>query len=85
MDAELTKCGTVTGGQRCFLPCGLALLVRSAFGAFEEEIDEHLGRSCPRPRDLPVPKIVDFDDAAGTFSYDEGYRHKRPDWTREPA
>jgi NADH-quinone oxidoreductase subunit F len=85
VDAVLAKCGTVTGGQRCFLPSGLALLVRSAFGAFEEEIDEHLGRSCPRPRDLPVPKIVDFDDAAGTFSYDEGYRRKRPDWTREPA
>jgi hypothetical protein len=85
VDAVLAKCGTVTGGQRCFLPSGQALLVRSAFTAFESEIDEHLGRPCPRPRDLPVPKIVDFDEASGTFRYDEGYRRKRPDWTMAPA
>lgn len=81
VDVVLARCGTVSGGGRCFLPSGAALLVGSAFAAFEEEIDEHLGRSCPRPRDLPVPKIVDFDEATGTFAYDERYRLKRPDWT----
>jgi len=32
-------------------------------------------------RDLPDPKIVDFDEEAGDFLVDERYRHKRPDWT----
>jgi hypothetical protein len=55
---------------------------------FAPEFAEHFGRGCPRPRDIPVPKIVDFDDAAGDFVLDEGYRRKRPDWTydeTEPA
>lgn len=79
VDAVLARCDAAPGGSRCFLPRGMALLVRGALTAFESEIDEHLGRRCPRPRDLPVPKIVDFDGVE--FSYDEHHRHKRADWT----
>jgi hypothetical protein len=28
-----------------------------------------------------VPRIVDFDDRASDFVYDERYRLKQPDWT----
>jgi NADH:ubiquinone oxidoreductase subunit F (NADH-binding) len=75
------KCGTVTGGRRCALPLGAEALVGSALEAFGDEFTAHLGRPCPLPRDLPVPKIVDFDEATGRFSYDERYRLKRLDWT----
>jgi NADH:ubiquinone oxidoreductase subunit F (NADH-binding) len=79
------KCGTVTGGSRCALPLGAEALVSSALEAFEDEFTAHVGRSCPLPRDLPVPKITDFDDATGRFDYDERYRLKRPDWTYAAA
>ncbi|HYS41971.1 MAG TPA: SLBB domain-containing protein [Pseudonocardiaceae bacterium] len=45
-------------------------LVRGAIDTFADEFDAHIGRPCPRPRDLPVPKLVDFDELAMRFSYD---------------
>lgn len=81
METALARCLAVTGGQRCALPTGESLLVRSSIRAFEGEFREHLGRSCPRPRELPLPKLVDFDEEGGRFIYDERYRLKRPDWT----
>jgi NADH:ubiquinone oxidoreductase subunit F (NADH-binding) len=79
LETMLARCATVTGGQRCALPTGAAALVRSAVAAFGPEFEAHLGRPCPRPRELPVPKFVDHQD--GRFRYDERYQLKRPDWT----
>ena len=81
VETALARCLTVTGGQRCALPTGESLLVQSAIQAFGGEFREHLGRPCPRPRDLPLPKLVDFDEEAGRFVYDDRYRLKQPDWT----
>jgi NADH:ubiquinone oxidoreductase subunit F (NADH-binding) len=81
VDTLLSKCGSVTGGQRCFLPTGTSLLVRGALTSFADEFAAHLGRPCPLPRDLPVPKLVDFDEQAWRFRYDERYRLKRADWS----
>ena len=75
------RCGTVTGGQRCALPTGDALLVRSALASFADEIEAHLGRACPLPRELLTPKITDYDETSRRFAYDERYQLKRPDWT----
>ena len=49
-----------------------------------KEFAEHFGRPCPRPREIPVPKIVDIDEH-GAFVYDERYHLKQPDWTYAPA
>jgi NADH-quinone oxidoreductase subunit F len=81
VESALARCLTVTGGGRCALPTGESLLVQSAIHTFEVEFEEHLGRSCPRPRDLPLPKLLDFDEEGGRFIYDERYQLKRPDWT----
>jgi len=83
LDVEtiLARCMTVTDAQRCALPTGETLLVQSAIQTFGREFVEHFGRGCPRPRDIPVPKMVDFDERAGGFVYDERYRLKQPDWT----
>ncbi len=48
---------------------------------FGSEFAEHFGRGCPLPRELPIPKLVDFDEQQGHFVYDQRYRLKRPDWT----
>lgn len=83
VEVILARALTVTDAQRCALPTGETLLAQSAVQVFGEEFAEHLGRPCPRPREIPVPKMTDFDEAEGRFRYDERYRLKRPDWTYE--
>lgn len=74
----------VTDGNRCYLAVEEQVMVSSILRAFPEEFAEHidLGR-CPRPRRLPIPKILDLVD--GVATYDESYWNKRPDWTYDPA
>ena len=83
LDVEtiLARAMTVTDAQRCALPTGETLIAQSAVQVFGPEFVEHFGRSCPRPRELPLPKIVEFDEAAGEFRLDERYHLKLPDWT----
>ena len=58
-------------------------MVTSILRAFPEEFAEHLelGR-CPRPRRLPIPKLIDLAD--GRAVYDDSFWRKRPDWTYAP-
>ena len=53
----------VTDGNRCYLAVEEQVMVSSVLQAFPEEFAEHidLGR-CPRPRRLPIPKLVDLVD-----------------------
>jgi NADH-quinone oxidoreductase subunit F len=81
LTTALGRTNTVTDGQRCALPTGEVALVRSCFQFFEDEIRAHLGEKCPTPRELSFPKLVDYDEREGRFTYDERYRDKRPDWT----
>jgi NADH-quinone oxidoreductase subunit F len=81
VETILARALTVTDAQRCALPTGETLIAQSAIQVFGSEFAEHFGRPCPRPRDLPVPKIVDFDERAGRFHLDERYHLKQPDWT----
>lgn len=73
----------VTDGNRCFLAVEEQQMVSSVLRAFPEEFAEHaeLGR-CPRPRTIPMPKIVDL--GGGRVTYDESFWRKRPDWTYDP-
>src|ERR671924_1596942 len=81
VETILARAMTVTDAQRCALPTGETLLAQSAVHQFGAEIAEHFEGSCPRPRDVPVPKIVDLDETGRAFVLDERYRLKRPDWT----
>lgn len=74
----------VTDARRCALPVGMAEIAQSVLRSFAEEIRAHLGSACPLPRDLPVPKVVDFDPQMHRFAFDERYALKRPDWTYAP-
>ena len=72
----------VTDGSRCYLATEEQAVVSSILRAFPDEITEHIesGR-CPRPRPLPLPKLVELGD--GEVRYDESFWRKRPDWTYE--
>ncbi|MEJ7801037.1 MAG: NADH-ubiquinone oxidoreductase-F iron-sulfur binding region domain-containing protein [Ilumatobacter sp.] len=73
----------VTDGSRCYLAMEERALVGSVLQAFPEEFVEHIEHQrCPRPRTLPIPKLVDLD--AGRAVYDESFWRKRPDWTYDP-
>ncbi len=81
IDAWLDR---VTDGSRCFLAAEERILVSSILRGFPDEFAEHIetGR-CPRPRQLPLPKLVDL--AGGVAVYDESFWRKRPDWTYDPV
>ena len=72
----------VTDGNRCYLAVEERDVVNSVLQAFPDEFVEHLElHRCPRPRRLPIPKLIDLD--GGTAVYDETFWLKRPDWTYE--
>ena len=74
----------VDDGARCYLATEEQVMVSSILRAFPEEFAEHVERGrCPRPKRLPIPKLVDLAD--GRATYDETFWHKRPDWTYDPA
>ena len=83
LDAITGWLGHVTDGSRCFLASEEQIVITSILQAFPEEFTEHieLGR-CPRPRRLPIPKLVDLAD--GRAVYDESFWRKQPDWTYAP-
>jgi len=74
----------VTDGNRCYLAVEERVVITSILQAFADEVTEHiaLGR-CPRPRQLPMWKLLDLRD--GVATYDESFWRKRPDWTYDPA
>ncbi len=81
LDLMLARAKSVTDGQKCALPTGESLLIQSLLQTFGSEFAEHVTGPCPLPRDVRIPKIVDYDEVAGRFAYDEDYPNKQPDWT----
>jgi NADH-quinone oxidoreductase subunit F len=84
LELILVRARGSTGGQKCALPTGESLLMQSLVQAFQAEFASHIGRSCPLPRELPFPKLVDWDAAAGRFAYDLAYAATSPRW-RPPS
>jgi NADH:ubiquinone oxidoreductase subunit F (NADH-binding) len=81
LELILVRARDSIGGQKCALPTGESLLMQSLVQVFGDEFAGHVGRSCPRPRELPLHKIVDWDAPGGRFAYDLAYAGKQPDWT----
>jgi NADH:ubiquinone oxidoreductase subunit F (NADH-binding) len=81
LDIMLARAVSSTDGQKCALPTGESLLMQSLFQTFGKEFAAHLGRACPLPRELTLPKIIGYDEQAGRFTYDDRYHLKQPDWT----
>ena len=81
LELILVRARGSTGGQKCALPTGESLLKQSLVQSFGEEFASHVGSSCPLPRELPFHKLVDWDAAAGRFTYVLAYADKQSDWT----
>lgn len=81
LEVALARARTCTDGQKCGLPTGTSMLMQSLFLTFDREFREHFGKSCPSPRQLLLPKILEYDEGAGRFAYDADYAGKSPDWT----
>src|ERR1019366_6196178 len=58
---------TVTDANRCYLPVEEQRVISSILRAFPEDFVAHLEGSCPRPREIPVPKIVDLTAAGVVY------------------
>ncbi len=74
------RCALVTDSNRCYLPVGHALLVRSTLDAYADEFAARLAGPCDHP-DVDVPKIVELDDDTGEVRFDPDYSRKRMDWS----
>ena len=74
----------VTDQNRCYLPVGAALVVRSALETFPEEFEARIGSPTPEEVKVPVPKIVDVDEDKGEVLFDTEYHRKQPDWSYIP-
>lgn len=81
LDETLVACNKVTDGNRCYVPQAESVLTQSILRIFVGEVEAHLEMGCPFDRELELPKLVDFDEATGHFTYDDHYSHKRSDWT----
>lgn len=72
---------TVSDQNRCYLPVGAALLIRSTLDQFPDAFADHVGRASDPAVAVRVPKITDFDPNAGDFTFDADYHRKRSDWS----
>ena len=71
----------VTDQNRCFLPVGSALVVRSVLETFPEAFEARLQGPTPPEVRVRAPKIVDIDEESGEVLFDPEYERKRPDWS----
>ncbi len=55
--------------NRCYLPVEHSLLIPSIVTNFLPEFVRHYNRGCQSCRDALLPKIDDFDESAGVFTY----------------
>jgi hypothetical protein len=59
-------------------------VVQSIVRVFVGEFAAHLEIGCPMPRPIMLPKLVEFDETTGLFTFDPKYARKRPNWTYAP-
>ncbi len=59
-------------GNRCYLPVEHSLVIPSIVKHFRPEFEAHSARGCQSCRDIPLPKLVDFDEGRHAFTYARG-------------
>jgi NADH-quinone oxidoreductase subunit F len=81
VETILARARGSTDGQKCALPTGESLLIQSLVEVFSDEFRSHQETPCDHPRELILPKIVNWDSTSERFIYDATYHRKQPDWT----
>lgn len=71
LDAIFDIAGRCTNQTRCFLPTQESVLITSIIKAFPEEFRRHIESKDRDERDIILPKIADFDELTGVFTYDD--------------
>ena len=78
---------TVTDQNRCYLPVGAALVVRSTLDVFNDDFERRArgqdGSFHPAAA-IDVPKIESIDPDTGEVVLDRNYWRKRSDWSYAP-
>jgi NADH:ubiquinone oxidoreductase subunit F (NADH-binding) len=62
--------------NRCYLPAQGAVLIPSLIKRFRPDFT-----GAASAEEIPIPKMVDFDEEQHTFTYDEQQTRKLPNWT----
>ena len=70
-DVELALAGARSAprANRCYLPVEASLLIPSIVLNFLPEFVRHYGRGCKGCREIVTPKLADFDESTGRFTY----------------
>jgi NADH-quinone oxidoreductase subunit F len=76
---------SVTDANRCYLPVGAALLIRSALQEYPDAFRARIGSPSPPEVAVAVPKILQVDPVAGIAVLDGEYHRKRADWSYAAA
>jgi len=84
LEQIVERADRVTDGQKCALPTGARVLALSLVQSFAQEFAAHASGECPLPRTIVLPKLVDYDEEAGKFLYDQPYESTPHQWTDEP-
>ena len=69
IDGIRSRTLTVSDGNRCYLPVGAALLIRSAVDTFEDAFLARIGSPSPPEVAVRAPKIASIDQDAGQVTY----------------
>jgi NADH-quinone oxidoreductase subunit F len=71
MDLELVLAGARSAprANRCYLPVEASLLIPSILMNFLPEFVRHYNRGCQGCREIMTPKLADFDESTGRFTY----------------
>lgn len=71
-------------GNRCYLPVQASVLLPSLLNRFRAEFEAQIREPTAAHAEVLIPKMVDFDAATRSFTYDTDQPRKRPDWTYAP-
>ena len=71
MDVELVLAGARSAprANRCYLPVEASLLIPSIVLNFLPDFVRHYNRGCQGCREIVTPKLADFDELTGRFTY----------------
>ncbi|HZS39291.1 MAG TPA: SLBB domain-containing protein [Polyangia bacterium] len=73
-------------GNRCYLPVQGSILIPSLLRRYAAAFSDQVAHPSRETAPWPIPKLVDYDETARAFRYDERQALKQPDWTyREPS
>jgi NADH-quinone oxidoreductase subunit F len=76
----LTGARTAPQANRCYLPIQGSILIPSLLRAFQHEFDQLSKRRVAAPPWL-LPKMTDYEESVGLFTYDLRQALKQPDWS----